>query len=222
MPSVNSVVYRTLARLDLSTTPPITKSKTIYESTGNSTKDTQEHGTMEKINPRSDEQRAALKLLGFPILIIGIIMTAVGINASFTHDPFGDEPGDGLSDPDEWWYPFVGMPLIFVGLAMLSAAYMGTMARYSAGETMPVAKDSINYLADGTQEGMKAFSKAIGEGLAEGMKEGELGAVKTGTGSSEKKGTVRERLEKLDSLRDDGLIDNQDYEEQKDRILNDL
>ena len=34
--------------------------------------------------------------------------------------------------------------------------------------------------------------------------------------------TVRERLEKLEGLRRDGLIDEDDYEQQKDRILNDL
>ena len=39
---------------------------------------------------------------------------------------------------------------------------------------------------------------------------------------SEEQKTVRERLEKLEGLRRDGLIDDEDFEEQKDRILSDL
>ena len=119
--------------------------------------------------------------------------------------------------------PFLGMPLIFVGGAMLQYAYMGTVARYAAGELAPVATDTVNYMAEGSAGGVQTISRAIGEGLAEGMAQG--GGAAPGereAAQEEDRGTVRERLEELDALRDEGLIDEQDYEEQKDRILDDL
>jgi hypothetical protein len=39
--------------------------------------------------------------------------------------------------------------LVVFGLAFLSAGFLGASARYSAGETMPVMKDSASYLTDG-------------------------------------------------------------------------
>jgi len=58
---------------------------------------------------------------------------------------------------------------------------MGKVARYAAGEMAPVGKDTFNYVAKGTQEGVKAFAGALGEGLSEGLGGGlGIGAVAGG------------------------------------------
>ena len=45
---------------------------------------------------------------------------------------------------------------------------MGRVARYQAQQIAPVAKDTFNYMAEGTQEGIKTVVGAIGEGLRQG------------------------------------------------------
>lgn len=62
--------------------------------------------------------------------------------------------------------PFIGFPLMFAGLVMTMMGYAGKMARYQAAEIAPVQKDAFNYMADGTQGGVKTVANAAGEGLA--------------------------------------------------------
>jgi hypothetical protein len=47
---------------------------------------------------------------------------------------------------------------------------MGAVGRYMAGEMAPVAKDTFNYMADGTQDGIRTVARAVGEGL--GLRDG--------------------------------------------------
>ncbi len=67
-----------------------------------------------------------------------------------------------------FWCFFLAMPLIFVGGVMCQFGYAGKVARYMAQEMAPVSKDTFNYLADGTQEGVKTVAAAVGQGLAAG------------------------------------------------------
>jgi hypothetical protein len=46
--------------------------------------------------------------------------------------------------------------------------YLGSFARYISAEAAPVQKDTLNYLAEGTKEGVKNIASAIGEGLSAG------------------------------------------------------
>ena len=43
---------------------------------------------------------------------------------------------------------------------------MGKVARYMAQETAPVGKDTFNYMAEGTSEGVETLAGAIGRGLS--------------------------------------------------------
>lgn len=70
--------------------------------------------------------------------------------------------------PRYFWCAFIGLPLLAVGTSVLRAAYVGAIARYLAGEAAPVAKDTFDYMADGTREGVKTIATAVGEGLAAG------------------------------------------------------
>jgi hypothetical protein len=73
----------------------------------------------------------------------------------------------GSGEPKLFWCLFVGMPLLFAGGVLCSYGFMGKVLRYMAQETAPAGKDTFNYLADGTREGVKAVAGAIGEGLRE-------------------------------------------------------
>ena len=50
------------------------------------------------------------------------------------------------TEPTKFWMLFVGLPLLAVGGWLAMAGWGGAMARYTAGEGMPVARDSLDYL----------------------------------------------------------------------------
>jgi len=155
---------------------------------------------MNKINPGHNNQRAVLRLVGPLVLVTGLIFIAVGLIDFFS--AFGR-----LGEPPEYfWCMFVGMPLTFVGLVLCNFAFMGSMARYTAGELAPVGKDTFNYVAKETKEGIADVAEAIAEGQS-----------RKGGSSS-----IEERIDRLEKMKQSGLIDDEDFEEQKDRILSEL
>ena len=54
---------------------------------------------------------------------------------------------------------------------------MGKVMRYGAQEIAPVAKDTFNYMAEGTSEGVKTMASALGQGLREGGLAGGSGTM---------------------------------------------
>lgn len=93
-----------------------------------------------------------LALLGFGLFAAGII--------SFTRG-FGDFEG-GFGD---FWMCFVGAPIGAAGIFLIKVGYLGAASRYVAGETAPVARDTIDYLARGTKDAVREVADAIrGEG----------------------------------------------------------
>ena len=165
---------------------------------------------MNQINPQQSQQRTVLRIIGPTVLGVGAILAIVGLVSFFSG--FGSAPGDEDfgKGPEYFWCAFVGLPMIAVGLMICQFAYMGKIFRYVAGETAPVGKDTFNYLAKGTKEGVKDVTSAIREGLA-----GE--DADDGDGEN-----IEERIRELEGLRDRGVITSEDFEEQKDRILDDL
>ena len=115
-----------------------------------------------KIDPKHTSTRQILRILG-PILAgIGLLFIIIGIGSFFAS--FG-----GFQPPRYFWCVFLGIPVLFVGLVICGFAFQGAVLRYQLGEVAPVTKDTFNYLAEGTQEGVKTVATAIGEGLATGM-----------------------------------------------------
>jgi len=113
------------------------------------------------IDPAHERPRRVLRTVGPILAVIGLIMIVIGIGNFFAS--LG-----GFEPPRYFWCAFVGMPLLFVGLAMTKIGYMGRIARYMAEEIAPVGKDTINYMAEGTQGGIRSVARAIGEGLRDG------------------------------------------------------
>jgi hypothetical protein len=114
-----------------------------------------------QIDPRHDEKRGTLRLLGVVFFAAGLIFLITGMVSFFS--AFG---GHGF--PRLFWCCFVGLPLLWLGAVLGGASFMGAVSRYVAGESAPVAKDTFNYMADGTKDGVKKVATAVGEGLAAG------------------------------------------------------
>jgi hypothetical protein len=115
-------------------------------------------------SPHHESTRKALRLWGPIVAGIGLIFTIIGLASFFSS--FGQ-----FESPRYFWCAFVGLPLIAVGLAMCKYGYLGSIVRYMAGETAPVAKDAVNYMGEGVQPGVKAVAKAVTEGVLEAKQE---------------------------------------------------
>ena len=111
-----------------------------------------------RINPRSDSQRASLRMIGGVMCAIGAVFAIIGFGSFFS--AFG-----GHGSPDKFWCIFVGMPLVGIGSQMLKFGYLGAVARYAAGEVAPVATDTLNFAADETRGSVRKMSGAIAAGL---------------------------------------------------------
>jgi hypothetical protein len=112
----------------------------------------------DKLNPGHSTTRGVLQVVGPLLGCIGLIFTIAGIGSFFAS--FGT-----FEPPRYFWCAFVGLPLFAVGVAISQYAFMGRLFRYMAGETAPVAKDTFNFLAEGTQQGVRTMATAVGEGL---------------------------------------------------------
>lgn len=108
--------------------------------------------------------RNTLRTAGLVILSAGVLLMLIGFGSFFLALGSGEFPR-------LFWCAFLGMPLTFVGGSMTMFGFLGAFQRYVAGESAPVAKDVVNYMGEGTQPGVKAFSKAVAEGIKEGLAE---------------------------------------------------
>lgn len=115
-------------------------------------------------SPRQSDIRRLLRRSGIGFLAIGGLLTLVGVVDFFAS-------AAGMHAPRLFWCIFLGMPLAFVGTALLMFGFFGAVQRYVAGEAAPVAKDVVNYMGENTQPGVKAVAKAITEGIREGLKD---------------------------------------------------
>jgi len=115
-----------------------------------------------EIDPSHQQKRSLLRVVGPLVLATGLIFLIVALVDFFR------AMGSFGGPPKLFWCAFVGMPLLWLGFALSSAGFAGSVQRYMAGETAPVAKDTVNYLADGTKESVKTLAAAVGEGLAAG------------------------------------------------------
>lgn len=110
------------------------------------------------INPDHHQHRAGLRTFGLLLAVPGGILTAIGL-VSF----FGAMGGGGA--PTMFWCAFLGLPMLGFGVHLLKLGYMGTIVRYVAGETAPVATDTLNYMARETKDAVRDVAGAVAAGL---------------------------------------------------------
>jgi len=106
--------------------------------------------------------RSFLRVAGPVIALVGIVLIVVAFISFF-------RAMGSYESPKYFWCGFVGMPLLFVGIVMSKFGYFGAVVRYMAAEAAPVAKDTVNYMAEGTQDAVKTVARAITEGVQEGQ-----------------------------------------------------
>ena len=90
--------------------------------------------------------RTVFRVLGLVLAPVGVLLVIVGF-ARFAG--VGGESWSGDGAPPGFLMFAGGGFLAVVGFGLLNAGFMGAAARYGAGETMPVLKDSAAYLSDG-------------------------------------------------------------------------
>jgi hypothetical protein len=119
--------------------------------------------------PEQNGIRSFLRRIGPLVFIVGLICTLGGMVSFFAS--FGS-----FEPPRYFWLCFVGMPLMFVGGVFCQFGFMGAVARYVAGETAPVAADTINYMADETKDAVETVAKSAAKGIVEGIATEKSGA----------------------------------------------
>ena len=91
--------------------------------------------------------RSGLRIGGAILAAIGLILIIVGVASFFS--TFGSFGSSSMSPPKHFWMLFAGLPLLFVGVAMLGWGFLGTTTRYAAGEVAPTVKDTLGYVGFG-------------------------------------------------------------------------
>jgi hypothetical protein len=118
-----------------------------------------------------ESARTFLRIAGPIIAGIGLILIIIGAASFFS--AFGGDRGF----PGLFWCIFLGMPALFVGIVMCKFGYVGAVIRYMAAETAPVARDTVNYVAEGTQEGVRTIARSVAEGVAEAQAKSKADAT---------------------------------------------
>jgi hypothetical protein len=98
--------------------------------------------------------RTFFRVAGCLLLPLGVLVFGWGLlNVFGATDSFDGPEGRHIA-------AFIGgLPLIGVGLMCLQVGFLGVAARYGAGETMPVVRDSAAYLSDG--EGILGVGRTV-------------------------------------------------------------
>ena len=102
--------------------------------------------------------RDVFRAVGPILLAIGILLIVITFVDFFSAINYGGRPRF-------FWCFFLAMPFVAVGGSLTKLGYMGTVARYVAEEVAPVGKDTFNYLADETSQGVEKIAMAIGSGI---------------------------------------------------------
>ena len=51
--------------------------------------------------------------------------------------------------------------------------FVGAFARYVAAEQAPVARDTVNYMAENTQDAVRTVARAAAQGVTESIQRGQ-------------------------------------------------
>lgn len=100
--------------------------------------------------------RIVLRVVGAVLLVVGAYFLITG-GMQFADDMNSDDM-DGGAGPI--FRLMIGGFSAVIGLGLLNWGFLGAQARYTAGETMPVVKDSATYLSDG--EGILGVGRTAG------------------------------------------------------------
>ena len=89
-----------------------------------------------KIDPKHGGTRLVLRTLGPALAGLGLFLVVIGVGSLFS------TPATFTSRPAVW-PRFLGIPLLFVGVALCMMGLMGTYFRYFFGEAAPRAEGHV-------------------------------------------------------------------------------
>ncbi len=138
--------------------------------------------------------RGALRGLGFFLVVVGGIFALVGLVDFFS--AFG-----GRGFPTKFWCAFVGLPMIGIGISCLKAGYLGAIGRYVAGETTPVASESVKYIAEELRPTARRYAEDLRAAAAPAQPDAAT------------------RLRQLEELHRSGLVSAAEYAAKRAAIL---
>lgn len=102
------------------------------------------------------KQRTTFRILGPTILGIGILCSFIAAIDLLTLSPF--------EEPKYFWLFFIGFPLLAIGFYICSLGFGAAIVKYQSREIAPIAKDTINYLANETKDGIETIAEAVQKG----------------------------------------------------------
>lgn len=105
-------------------------------------------------NKKHEQTRKKLKVIGITFLTIGGIFFLVGIISFFIAFNTGGVP-------KLFWCCFIGIIFIGIGASCAKLGFMKQVGGYVASQTVPIAKDSINYLAKNTKDSLADSAATI-------------------------------------------------------------
>lgn len=111
--------------------------------------------------PDQARKRTVLRVVGGLCMAVALVLIGIALADFFS--VFASDDFDRT--PTKFWMFFLAMPFFAVGAGGLSYGFLGAAARYGAGETVPVVKDSAAYLTDG--EGVLGIGRTVDDGPAE-------------------------------------------------------
>jgi len=98
------------------------------------------------LNPEENiKTQKKLRRVGAICLIIGLGFSIVGFASFFS-------AFNGYGSASLFWCAFIGLPLSFAGIICLGYSYLGKFSRFVSNEVAPVAKDTVNYMVNGTKD----------------------------------------------------------------------
>lgn len=110
----------------------------------------------EFITEKHLKQRTMFRTVGPIILGIGFLCSLIAAIDLFTLSPF--------EEPEYFWLFFIGFPLLAIGFFICSLGFGSTIVKYQSREIAPIAKDTINYLANETKDGIETIAQAVQKG----------------------------------------------------------
>lgn len=111
-------------------------------------------------------KRTVLRVVGVVSMGTALLLICIAVADFFR--AFGSD--DLGAEPTKFWMFFAALPFIAVGGWALQAGFLGAAARYTAGETMPVVRDSAAYLTDG--QGLLGVGRTVDDAPSAGRAAG--------------------------------------------------
>jgi len=128
-------------------------------------------------------------------LPVGAIFAGIGFI-----DFFGAFFGGGF--PTKFWCAFVGLPMLAFGIFCFKVGFLRTISGYVAGETAPVVRDTVSYVADGLKPAMRS--------MVDDLRQTPLHS------------DPAERMQHLEDLKEQGLISDAEYTSKRQEILKEI